>query len=421
MGLLIFPQLIRATVKASQDHGIPISIYDFQDVLEHSAYYSQVKESPMGVSGIVSEIAAASRFLNPEGVSCYECDGARELAMPLYTKTMPEDYQEQGIQITPRNVFARREGAMELGERDLHADFAIEDQKHGQRFIMDTTPRTRDPRDPAPPEGGAAPISRAENPPKAIFSPSVKPPPPRHEGSKTTFPLEEVARNLAEIRSSADYRRVRPEDPLSVKRKALVTGADGKENAPAEQPKSGIRKPGRDEVMTPDGKLLGRWEVDSSVEVKELERHLDKARAIFAEAKLIPKTVDRGPALIPSVVLLEAGRLIVRRLRGEISQAEFEHKAAQYVPSDFVWPDVSLRGKIEAFANVLEKQQSKKLKFAEEQLARKTLAQPALADPRVKSVVQNTFKWIAAQDWIEPRYVANSPASCDKKFALVRK
>lgn len=149
-GFAHLPELLDQVIDFSKRNKRPLSVFDLEEVLRQSALYSQEKEKTQYLTLFQSELSRASRFLNPEGVSCYMCDGARELGVILYKKALAGTK----IEVIPRNVVVRSPGAEYLLKNALHADILLVDTENGQKVVIDTTPGEHDPRDGLPVPGG---------------------------------------------------------------------------------------------------------------------------------------------------------------------------------------------------------------------------------------------------------------------------
>jgi len=432
-GFTYLPEMIEATVTHSREKGIPISIFDLKDVLKESAYYSQVKEKRVPNLAILDEFQRASRFLNPEGVSCYECDGARELAVDLYRKSLPK---KSGVEISPRSVIGRKADSLELTQNGLHADFAIHDHVHQQSFTLDTTPGRSDPRDPHPPSGeqvgfveppAEPPSERTKESPVGRGRENLAMPAPSSpkvakevakEGSKEvtktaqesphdlgpnhilfsevivllfkSWDRAELRRNPGRPATYANYAAAGPPEPPGKAIERMTTEPPTPTAAEHAEKKAVTFK------MVPDEKLGA------------LEDRISATAKSFAMMRMVPKKMGDGFAAIPTLNLVRAARLVESRVRGSVSEAEFEHAAGEFVGKDFVMPIGSLDRQIQAFIMAVEAEQMRLIHVYGEAWKRGNRDYPGLLGPSVPYEIRSLTKWVTERHWEAPRAVPDS-------------
>lgn len=396
-GFKYLPQLLRKLVETSRKENRPISIFNLQDTISSAAYYSQVPESFQLFGGFRSEFGRAARFLNPNGISCYECDGARELAVPLFKKILEGNTD---IEITPRNILARKSNVPSLSLAGLHADFLIRDKKNDQKFVIDTTPGKFDPMDPDPPTSDQTSfVDRPKGQPERVAHegpPDVKTIPlsekPLHES-----PFPKMVADLFAMWRLAKHDRLEI-DKVPRTAVSAAGGPDPKENtevAEAEAPVEGHV------TVAKEIEATGRWELDHRI--PEIEKLLKNARDTFAASKLIPKT-PYSP--LPSLQMMRLGRLITRRLGNEISDEDFRKEAKELVPENFEWPIGNLDRQIKALVKAAKDKQWKTITAHREAWAkRRTQEYPGLLSPIVLQHMQNFYRYLESETWQEPRFV----------------
>ncbi len=403
-GFRYLPQLMTEMIAFSKNKDLPITVYDFEQILKESAYYSQVKENE-GAQLFASEIAQAARFLNPEGISCYQCDGARELGVGVFRRLLSK---QSGVTVTPRNVLVREPGSNVLSTAGGHADFVMDDAKSGHRYILDTTPAHRDPRDktPYPTTGGAAPTysdtgsELSDTVTEKVAAKSARPEPAAP--ARPTVPLRPWSPMLLEF--FARIGEAAPVRGVTRERTSQAVAAGGP-NPPSSAGDGGTKLPPKPPAVV-SLEPPGHWEMDPN-----LERLETKRLAVIGEIarlKLFPANNGR----LPTTVMMELTKEAQKFLRGEMTYEEFRKFAELSTPAKFRWPATVHRGRIvgEVMKAVWERQKELVGHLRESWKHGKTKSYAGLLDPKLNAAIQGLVD-LASKTPIEPpRWVHDTPA-----------
>jgi len=434
------PALIDEALKVSEASGRPFSLFDLSDILQQSAYYSQLPENREKLVGLRTEIERASRFLDPDGIACYQCDGARELGVVIYRKATQKPEE---IEIRPRYVIARKADSMDLTTNGAHADFEIADHVNQQRFVMDTTPFTADPRDPNPPNaeqssyvdkpdhgaaeegreklaldvGDPAKLKRQSNVPPATVKQQGEVPPTTPHSPVDTDIYRKMLQKLLQTWNDGEIRRPFVNEPRP--KPAIASGPPPTGDAP-EKPFAEAKQtaPAKTHVVPPIEKRSGKWVPDEKVDA--LNARITSARTVFGNMRLVAKQTAGGFASLPSLDVVLLGRLIERRLRNEINDVDFEKEARRFVPDTFEFPLGSIGRKIKAVAAAARETQLGKIDALRKLWeARKSREYPRLLDPQAAHEISAALKWIEERDWAEPQFVYDTPFTCNEVAAAI--
>ncbi len=434
-GFTYLPKLINHVVAVSRREKKSLSVFDLEEILQQSALYTQNKEQYQFFTMFRSELARAARFLNPEGVSCYMCDGAQELGVSIYKKTLGP---QSDIEVLPRTVVVRQPGDNGLSLAGLHADFLLRDPFSKEQVVIDTTPPQKDPRDHLthPPGLGASPPyvenndgdknssepggknSERRNLTIATLpmpSPGDKitglndqtesiPPAPVPWGQRlnelfTTWEKADRSRPFTReaVRPALVGAGLDPQVPSVTPHAAVKDTVEKGAPDPAEKV-SAVKPP-----ISAAGQIAARWVFDPKL--KDLSTKLAALEKLIVALKLYPNKNDS----IPTSSAVEIVGLIEDVLTREITAEVFQQRMNRHLPRDFEWPLV-YSNQLASIVNAAGKRLSAHLSAHREQWKRgDTKSYPKLLDPRVATAVNGILKWAGEQTWEPARLVYDEP------------
>lgn len=417
------PDLLEQATAFSRARKRPLTLFDLEELLRRSAFYTQASESKKSFADRATEMEKATRFLNPEGVACYMCDGAAELGVTLFREQLPN---RDEFEIRKRSVLTRKEGSFYLTKNGLHADIFIGDNTYQQDFLLDTTPPSHDPRDKTtitPDQVGYVDVhDRSINLPSAIFPP-IPQPEKSNEPAKVT--AHETVKEKANEPEAAkpEPSRAYPPLPYAEILKRLTTIWH---HAMSERPKltkvprvdtvsgppSGDteEKPRVNEMPSQAPKVssvepVTQWQLDPKISA--LHDRVTQSARHFASLGVVPKKLPGGGfAPIPSANVVRLGRFLESLLNREITLEEFEKETAFLAPEDFTFPRGSLDRKVKALVAAARKKQLGILDSHRELWEKqKTKEYPRMLNPSVGYEVNQLLNWIEERTWSEPELV----------------